>query len=311
MNKIDTVGVDIRDHVLRVAATLQYAPQAAARALATQKSKVVGAIIPTLEDQSFAIAIEALQRKLQHHGYTLLLAISNYDPQEERIQIATLISQGIAGLLLVGSNRDPAIYETLVAKNIAYINTWVLDSRHACVGFNNESIGITIAQHLLNLGHQDFAVIAQYSPESDRAAQRIVGVKKTLAAKGMKAPTMHMIESSHKIIDGQLVMSFVLQSNANISAVICGTDTLAFGAMIEARLIGKRIPEDISITGINNAEFSAHLSPALTTIELDATAVGANAADYLLRKIEAQIVSRTIEIPFELIVRGSTGPASP
>ncbi|MGX9936546.1 LacI family DNA-binding transcriptional regulator [Advenella kashmirensis] len=309
LNKFDTVGAEIRDHVLDVATKLRYSPQAAARALATQKSRVIGAIIPTLEDLVFARAVEILQSRLQNNGYTLLLGISNYDKQEEFRQVQALAGQGAVGVFLVGAERDERVYAYLNEKQIAYINSWVLDSNHPSVGFDNELIGFTVANYLLDLGHRKFAIITQYWAESDRASSRIKGVERALAARKASAPSIYAIKRSHKISDGQLAMRSLWQNDQSITAVICGSDTLAFGAMIEAVALGLRVPDDISITGINDLEFAAHTSPPLTTVGLQAAEVGERAAEYLMANAEGRDTVKKSSIPFNLIVRGSTGPA--
>lgn len=309
LNKFDTVGTEIRDHVLEVAAKLRYAPQAAARALATQKSRVIGAIIPTLEDLVFARAVEILQSRLQNNGYTLLLGISNYDKQEEFRQIQALAGQGAVGVFLVGAEREERVYTYLNEKRIAYINSWVLDPNHPSVGFDNELIGFTVANYLLDLGHRNFAVITQYWAESDRASSRMKGIERALIARKAGKPSVYAIKRSHKIADGQLAMRSLWQNDPSITAVICGADTLAFGAMIEAAAIGLHVPNDISITGINDLEFASHTVPPLTTVSLQAAEVGERAAEYLMAHAEGRNTVRKSAIPFNLIVRGSTGPA--
>jgi LacI family transcriptional regulator len=109
LNGNSAVAAGLRERVLAAAARLGYTPHAAARALASQRSRTIGAVIPTLENVNFALGIEALQRRLAEAGYTLLLASSNYDPAEELRQVKALAAQGVAGMMLVGGNHAPAI----------------------------------------------------------------------------------------------------------------------------------------------------------------------------------------------------------
>lgn len=115
-----------------------------------------------------------------------------------------------------------------------------------------------------------------------------------------------LIGRSHKIVDGQLALSALLELPRRPTAVMCGTDTLAFGALVEAAARGLRVPHDMSITGINDAEFAEHLSPPLTTIRLSGKEVGARAAEYLMGSISGESVVARTRLPFTLIVRGST-----
>ncbi|VFR28303.1 Transcriptional regulator, LacI family [plant metagenome] len=287
-----------------------YTPNAGARALASQRHTAIGAIVPTLEDANFAVAIDALQRRLTAAGYTLLLASSDYDPAKELKQVRALSAHGLAGLMLVGSRHDPETYKLLAAKRIPYVNTWVVDAKHPSVGFDNRAIGRTVANYLLDLGHRELGVIAQQSLESDRAAERLAGVREALAARGLGLPQEWLIERSHKIADGQVALRRLMAGPRRPTAVLCGTDTLALGALVEARALGLSVPGDLSITGLNDIDVAAHLTPALTTVRLPADEVGARAAEYLLAKCEGQTAPVSSVVPFSLIVRGSTGPAA-
>lgn len=309
LNGKSTVAEDLRLEVERVSKTLGYTPHAAARALATQRTMTIGAIVPTLQESNFSTGINELQQRLNKAGYTLLLASSNYDQQEELRQVRALAAHGVAGMLLVGARHATGVYETLDAKNIPYVNTWVLDESQPCVGFDNHEIGETLANYLLDLGHRRFGVIAQESPQSDRAAKRVAGIHDALTARGVAGARQQLIERSHTIVDGQLAFQALMESDPRPTAVICGTDTLAFGALVQAAAMGIRIPEDVSVTGINDVEFAAHLSPPLTTIRLSAEEVGQRAADYLLGRIEGRSVVGRTRVPFSLIVRGSTAKA--
>ena len=306
LNGKHTVAETLRDVVMKAAQQLAFTPHAAAKALATRRFMTIGAIVPTLEDPAFAAGVAALQHAVNLRGYTLLLASSNYDAREELRQVQAMVGQGVAGLMLVGARRSQDVYATLEAQRVPYINTWVLDETHACVGFDNHAIGRTLANYLLDLGHTEFGIIAQHSPDSDRAAQRVAGVREALAQRGVQLLQERLIERSHKIVDGQLALRTLLQSPRRPTAVMCGTDTLAFGALVEANAQGLNVPGDMSITGINDAEFAAHLAPALTTIRLPAEEVGTRAAEYLIGRIDGGPVVARTPLQFSLIVRAST-----
>ncbi|WP_179284135.1 LacI family DNA-binding transcriptional regulator [Bordetella genomosp. 10] len=308
LNGNDKVAEELRDQVQRTADRMGYTPHAAARALASQRSTTIGAIVPTLEDPNFAVGIAALQKRATEAGYTLLLASSNYDKQEELRQVRTLTAHGIAGLMMVGAQHAPETYEILHAKRIPYVNTWVLDDRHPCVGFDNREIGRIVANYLLDLGHTEFGVIAQRSLESDRAAGRMAGIREALAARGVKPPQEQLIARSHKVMDGQIALRMLMSGARRPTAVVCGTDVLAFGALVEARSLGIDVPRQLSVTGINDIEFSAHTLPPLTTVRLPVEEIGERAADYLLASARGQQAARVAPVPFSLIVRGTTAP---
>jgi LacI family transcriptional regulator len=309
LNGNDTVDLALKDKVTAAAARLKYTPHAAARALALRTATTVGAVIPTLENANFAVGVGALQKRLSEAGYTLLLGSSNYDPDEEFRQIQSLTAHALAGFMLVGSRRDRRVYETLHMKGIPYVNTWVLDGGHPSIGFDNGEIGRTAARHLLALGHTQFAVIAQNAP-NDRAESRIAGIREELATRGLAIPPERFVEHPHQIAEGQRALRRLMALPQPPTAIIA-SDVLAFGALAEAIHLRIDVPGRLSILGIQDIEFAAHLNPPLTAIRLPAEDIGTHAAEFLLAAIAGHVPAQTVPIPHVLIERGSTGPAPP
>ncbi|WP_206996416.1 LacI family DNA-binding transcriptional regulator [Trinickia mobilis] len=305
LNGSANVGEPLASRVRAVAVELGYTPHAAARALATQRSTTIGAVIPSLENQNFARGVFALQKRIVDAGYTLLLACSYYDPEEELKQVHALVADGIAGLMLVGRTHAPALYQLLAKKNIPFVNCWTVDSQHPYVGFDNVEIGRRLADYLFDLGHRNFGIIVQRVQSSDRAADRISGVREALAARGLELKREHLIETPHRSIEGQNAMKSLMQGPNRPSAVICGTDVLAIGALVQARQSGIEVPRDVSIVGIDDIEFASFTTPPLTTMRLPAEEVGTRSAEYLLDRIAGRSVSAANTLSVDLIVRGT------
>jgi LacI family transcriptional regulator len=99
-----------------------------------------------------------------------------------------------------------------------------------------------------------------------------------------------------------------MTDHPDITAIICTTDTLAIGAMAEARKMGWNIPQDLSITGFDDVELSAQVDPPLTTVSIPAAEIGRGAADYLINAIAGMPIPKSVQLPHRLIMRGSTAP---
>ena len=93
------------------------------------------------------------------------------------------------------------------------------------------------------------------------------------------------------------------------TAIVCGNDVLAFGALLEAQALGCRVPQDLSIAGFDDLDWASQLPPGLTTMALPAWEIGQLAADHLIDSIAGQTVTHSTEVEVRLILRGSTGPA--
>lgn len=299
------------NRVLEAARLLGYMPHGAARALASRRTHTVGAVIPTLDNAIFASSTQAMQRELGEHGYQLLLGSHEYDPDREVQVTRALLERGVDGLVLVGTDHSPELYQLLVGFRSPYVLTWSLDEsgHHHCVGFNNREVGARVARYLYNLGHREFAVISGFSAHNDRARDRITGVREALTARGIELGPARVVETSFAIQSGREALSAALQSAPPPSAVICGNDILAHGAMIEAHALGIEMPRALSITGVDDMELSAHMSPGLTTVRIPTVEIGRRAAQHILARLNGEIAEKCSELPVELIVRGSTGPA--
>lgn len=310
LNTPGSVRQALREKVRRAVDELGYVPHGAARALASQRTRTIGAVIPTIDNAIFSKGVQALQRRLRESGYTLLLATSEYDIDREREQAETLVTRGVDGMLLVGQTHAPQVCELLLDKNIPYVQTWVFDesSDHPCVGFDNRQAARRIATYLLEIGHRDIGMIVPITTHNDRATDRILGVRDALATYDRELRADRLLECPISIPQARACQRVLMSREPSPTAVLCGNDVLALGALMESRALGIEVPGDVSITGFADLEFAAHLDPALTTMHIPSEEMGRCAAEYLLARLAGESVPSNMELEAKLIVRGTTGP---
>lgn len=307
----DLVHPRTRERVDAAVRLLGYVPHGAARALASRRSRTVGAVVPTLDNPIFAHSTQALQRALAEAGYTLLLASHDYDPETELKVTRALVERGVDGLALVGTDHSPDLYGFLARSGIPFELTWAIDPdrHHHCIGFSNRLGSIRIAQHLLDLGHRDIALVSGYTAHNDRARDRASGVREAMAAHGIALPAHRYVETVFSVASGRAALTALLARGAPPTAVACGNDLLAFGVLLECAARGIVVPEQISVSGFDDIELAAEVAPPLTTIHIPTATIGRRAAERLLARLQGKRVARIEEVPVELVVRGSTGPA--
>lgn len=298
------------ERVRQAASTLGYVAHGAARALASRRTHAIGAVVPTLDNAIFANTIQALQRRLDAAGYVLLLASHDFDAGIEARVTRTLIERGVDGLVLLGTTHHPEIYRMLESHNLPYVLTWAFDENgnHPCVGFDNHAAGIRIANHLLDLGHRRFAMISGITANNERAQERLAGVREALAARGITLGPGWMVEKPYTHSGGREGLRELLGLGKPPTAVICGNDVLAIGAIAECQSQGLKVPDDVSITGFDDMEIAALMTPALTTMHFPTADLGAYAANHLLLRLEGKAVDLRCKLPTELVVRTSTAP---
>jgi LacI family transcriptional regulator len=302
------VSDEIRQRVERACVDLGYVPNGAARALSSRRTNAIGAVVPAIENSGFALTVAALQNRVEQAGYTLLLANSGYNPEVELRMVKALLTQGVDGLVLVGHRHDPQLKPMLERMGTVFVETWTLNNDSPCVGFDNEKAARQIVEYLVSLGHRQISTIAGRTQFNDRSASRIASMEAFLKQRGLKLHSEHLVEHPHRILAGRLAMRQLLASKDRPTAVVCGNDQLAFGALIEAVSLGVKVPDDISITGYNDVDYAAHLVPPLTTLHVPVEQMGAMAGDYIVSRLQGEPIVPMAEVEVSLIVRGTTAP---
>ena len=295
------------ERVQQAARTLGYVAHGAARALASRRTHTIAAVVPTLDNAIFANTIHALQRTLDAAGYVLLLASHEFDADIEARVTRALIERGVDGLVLLGTTHHPEIYRMIEAHALPYVLTWAFDEsgNHPCVGFDNRAAAVRVTNYLLDLGHRRFAMISGVTAHNERAQERLAGVRAALAARGVALPPERLVERPYTHNGGRDGLREVMAGREPPTAVICGNDVLAIGAIAESHVQGLAVPGDISITGFDDMEIAAVITPALTTVRFPTTDLGVYAANHLLMRLEGKTVDMRCKLPIELVVRVS------
>jgi LacI family transcriptional regulator len=310
LNQPNVVKPEVRERISKAIRELAYVPSGAARALASRKTHTIGAIVPTIDNTIFSEAIQYLQSGLTQANYTLLLANSGYSLDEELREVNSLLSRGIDGIVLVGEMHHPKVYAAIEQQAIPYVNLWTYNpnSKYSCIGFDHLKAGKQLAKHLLSLGHKDFGIISGFQENNDRALLRFQGIQQTLKEVGLEIPYSRVIECRFSVEQANKSLHELLDRHPEITAVNCGNDVLAIGALSAARERGIKVPKQLSITGFDNMEIVPFLSPALTTINSPSRRMGARAAEYILKQIQNKSLDiERIEFTAELIIRETTG----
>lgn len=286
---------------------LGYTPHFGGRALASNRTFTIGAVIPTMENAIFARGVQALQEQLSAHGVTLLVATSNYDPEEEAAQVTALLGRSVDGMVLIGEARDPATYMLLERRGVPFVLVWSWrpDCPWPCVGFDNAAAAREIAQEVLDLGHRDVAMIAGMTQGNDRAAARVAGVRQALSDRGLALAPDRLIESEYSLDAGARAATRLLAQTPRPSVILCGNDVLAAGAYSAIRQAGLSIPGDISVTGFDDIDLAQVLDPGLTTVHVPHRRMGEMAARMLLDPEPGASVTRNIELRTSIVRRGS------
>lgn len=310
LNNPEQVDPATRQRVLEAATKLRYVPHGAARTLRSHRSRMVGAIVPSFDYALYARTTSALQRRLDERGYSLVLAEHHYDLGAELRIASQLVEHGVDAFVLVGLDHAPALFGLLDDYGRPYVLTWGVDplGRLPSVGFDNRATTYAMARHLLALGHRRFGLLSAPLEGNDRARTRGEGLRAALAEQGLALDPACIQYAPISLPAAQEAMERLLALPEPPTAVVATNDVFAVGAMMACRQAGVRVPEDISITGVDNTDLGATQTPGLTSVRTPIVEIGRAAADQLVARLEGQPFETTRSFPAEIVHRGSTAP---
>jgi LacI family transcriptional regulator len=310
LNNPEQVDPDTRRRVLEAAAKLRYVPHGAARSLRSHRSKMIGAVVPSFDYALYARTTSAIHQFLDERGYSLVLAEQHYDLSAEVRVAGQLIQHGVDAFVFVGLDHDPGLFALLDDYGRPYVLTWGVDParRHPSIGFDNQAATYAITRHLIGLGHRRFGLLSAPLPGNDRALTRGAGMRQALAEHGLQLDDTCVQYAPISLNAAQDAMARLLALPEPPTAVVATNDVFAVGGMMACRHAGVRIPEDISITGVDNTDLGATQTPGLTSIRTPITEIGHAAAAQLVARLNGQAYEAFQSFPIEVVHRGSTAP---
>jgi DNA-binding LacI/PurR family transcriptional regulator len=296
-----------RKHILQCAEELGYRPNMLARSLAQGKTDTLGFILPTIANPFYPEIAEAIERTAGQHGYQMLLCNTYYDFQQGRQHLERLVSRWVDGIIVMGSSMD---ITDIVAQFQRGLPTVLCDwqENESPVGIPQVSVdfrraGALAAEHLLALGHRHIAIIVSEPQQT----LRLEGFRAVLQAAGLPLAN-EMIRQGHSTLEsGYAAAKEFLAAPTHPTAIFATTDWMALGAMEAILDAGLRVPQDISIVGLDDIVVSAHIRPPLTTVAVPKFQLAKEATELLLGLINEEPLyplARVIEP--SLIVRQST-----
>lgn len=296
--------------VRRAIEQLGYVSNGAARALASNRTHTIGAVYPTMYNQAFVESLHTLQQTLWDFNYQLILAIHEYKPEREYEVVRSIVERGVDGLILVGTSHAENIYDLVRHRRLPLVVTWQLgDTRYGeCVGFDNRKATYDLTKQVLARGHRDIAVVCGSRQHNERVRQRVQGNVDAMKEAGLELRADWVIEEPFSIEGGRDAVRQLAARDVRPTALLCHTDLQAIGALHECGLLGIRVPEDMSITGMDDIELAALTKPALTTLRVPTKEIGVLAARRIVSMIEEKVLEDEVALECPVVLRDSLGP---
>lgn len=303
-----------RERVLAAIDELGYRPNLIARGLRRGKTSVLGVLVPRIVSSFYAEMVEEIEHVAEEHQYSLLLGTTQSDLERIRHQLNVLFDRSIDGLLLAQDHYIAQELPTIAQMNFPVVlcgwETEPYPDLFPVVTVDLRHAGYLAGQHLLELGHQSkIAVIFEASAHE----LRLQGFCAALRAGGVELHSEWRVATTHSTSeDGYQAAKILLARSPRPSAIFATTDTMALAAIEAAREAGLRVPEDLSVIGMDRISQGVHSYPSLTTVALPVQEMAREMTRLLLRCIAEETVPAHILTLLRphLVVRRSTARPS-
>jgi LacI family transcriptional regulator len=281
------VSAAMRDAVTNAVRELGYRPNSLARGLRSQRSMSVGFSVADIANPIFADIVGGAERELRSAGYSMILTNAEGNPNLDAGNIALLEDRQVDGLLLSLTQEDhPEVARALKSSTLPI----VLLDRDCPEGvlalravFDHRSGMTEATNHLLDLGHRDFGIIAGGPALPARDRQQ--AIEETLWARGGRSTT---VEGSFGVEGGYRGAMALLQREPRPTAVIAAGNTLMAGALRAIHELGLEVGRDVSFVGCDNVLIAELHHPPIAVVYRDATRLGQEGAKLLLQALAAE-----------------------
>ncbi|MFF6012675.1 substrate-binding domain-containing protein [Rahnella sp. R3(2024)] len=282
-----------------------YIPNMLAGGLATSRTKLIAVVVPQINNNMFVDTVQAISDELALRGYHMLLCIVGYEPEAETDIVATLLSRRPDGIVLTGIHHTSELKRIILNANIPVVEIWDLTPTpiDMLIGFSHEKVGNAIGAYFLDKGFTRFGFICA---SDRRAVVRKKGAQAVLRTRPEHEIEELIVSRPANMEVGRNALRQMMADGKRFDAIICSSDTLAQGAIMEAEAQGLRVPGDLSVIGFADLNFAAHNRPAITTVSVDKWELGVKAARMLADKIEGiPVAESVVDLGYSLVIRES------
>jgi LacI family transcriptional regulator, gluconate utilization system Gnt-I transcriptional repressor len=301
-NNPESVAPETLERVRQVVQKLGYVPNRLAGGLSSAKSRLIAAIVPTIAHSLFSETLQVFSETMSRAGYQVLLALSGYSDSNEETLLDAVLSRRPEAVLLTGVAHTNSLRERLRNVGIPIVETWDMTDKpiDMLVGFSHYRVGVAVAERFLARGVLHPGLVCA---NDDRAIARITGFRERLAQAGIHDIAEVIVSPPSSVSVGKAALPTLIEQMPQLDAVFCGSDLLAIGVLGEAKRRGIEVPSQLGICGFGDLEFASETSPQLTTVRVDGTHIGINAARCLLERLKGVKEVNVVDVGFNIVER--------
>lgn len=306
-----------RQAVLQAIEELGYVPNQIAGSLASRRSGFAAVLVPSLNNSHFSETVLALNAALESHGIQLLIGSTDYDREKEAGLVRAFLARKPEAIILTNDGHKPDVVRLLAKARVPVVQIWDLPAEpiQHVVGFSNRQAMKSLIAKLLHTGYRRITYFGELGDDETRGAARRLGYCEAMEEMGLAPRLCAIGRPPATMSDGERALDELLQRYPDTDLVACVSDPLAFGIMAACARRGISVPDQLAISGFGDFEIARVSAPGITTVRIDATAIGRLAGEIVLDLV-APAASRTQaaaiceKVPAEPVLRGSAPGAA-
>jgi LacI family transcriptional regulator len=287
---------------------LGYVPNRQARSLVSGRSNIFGVLISEITNPFFPEIVRAFEGAASRFGYEIMVCSTNYNQKDMKSSVERLLQYHVDGVAVMTFGIDAQSLEMLSSRSVptVFVDASPVKNNQSSLPIDYAT-GISEAvQHLTSLGHRKIAFISG-DPKLKSAQAKLVAFRDAVAQLGLSLPDKYIVAGNHKLEQGTAAAQILLQLKDRPTAIMCSNDLTAIGALhalVSARI---QVPQEMSLIGFDDIQFSEYLIPPLTTIRMSCNEIATAAARALSQMIADEPRQEIVPITTNLVIRGSTG----
>ena len=307
INDSKPVTNEVKQRVLDVIKETGYVPNPLARSLVTKKSQLIGVIVPEVTDTFAAEVLNGIEEISKMYDYDILLANTYSEKDLEVKNINLLRAKQVEGIVMISWDIDKDVVGLLEDSGIpaVYISKTTRDFDIYNVSINNNSAVKDMTNFLLDRGHKKI-VLLNTTFQTNLADERLTGYRDAIVGRGLKVHEGFIKSCGPTFDDGYMAVKEMLESKVDVDAIFATSDEVAIGAINACFDLGYKVPEDISVVGFYDIEFSKMCRPKLTTVKQPLYDMGAVAIRMIIKMVKGiEIDEKKVELPYTISDRDS------
>jgi LacI family transcriptional regulator len=292
INNRDAVSPKTRRRVLEAIGKLDYKPNLVAQGLRVRKGNIIGLVVPESTSHAFSAIIQHVMDAAHKRGYNIIIVNSYENPEFEESSISDLLRRNINGIVFSRVSDESRIMPKILKHNIpiVVIDRAFENEKVSNVVLDNCKAGYLAGKHLIELGHQKIACVTG-PMKIALCRDRLRGFKDALKENGQEIPQSYIYEGDFKFSSGIQALTKLHESGSHFTAIWALNDIMGFGVLKELHRIGVVVPDDVSVIGMDDLEFSDMVTPALTSVHYPFDELSECAIDFLVRQIAGENIS--------------------